>query len=285
MECLSRLRSSFQETLDELTFREYLLTAQAKSSLSGRNDRKEIPMKKGSLPGLQRFGRRLFLSSFLLIPVLYSVGQTDARRPAPYVPPVASQTRLGSIPLDRATPVPNHLAGAKAVLRLPDGQLYIDADMDIDADGSPRARRIDPCCGQLQTSLSYAGVTGQDRFVNSEEVPYIVLPGGFFAEFGIKLGDVAAVIFKDKVVYALFADTGPRTKAGEGSIKLAQMLGHDPFITRRNGRRVVGRSIPRDVLYIVFPGSRNPDITPRNVVERTREKAKELFAALGGVPE
>lgn len=242
-------------------------------------------MKSGRLTTLHRFGRALCLGSILLISVLYSVDRTDARRSAPYVPPAASLVRLGTIPLDRAAPVPNHLAGAKAVLKLPGGQLYIDADMDIDADGSPRARRIDPCCGQLQTSLTYAGVTGQARFVNSEEVPYIVLPGGFFAEFGIKLGDVAAVIFKDKVVFAIFADTGPRTKAGEGSIKLAQLLGHDPFITRRNGTRIIARSIPRDVLYIVFPGSRNSDIKPGNVVERTREKAKELFTALGGNPE
>lgn len=242
-------------------------------------------MKSRRLPALRRFGRAACFSSALLISILYSVGRTDAQRSAPYVPPAASQARLGSIPLDRATPVPNHLAGAKAVLKLPDGQLYIDADMDIDADGSPRARRIDPCCGQLQTSLTYAGIKGQARFVNSEEVPYMVLPGGFFAQFGIKPGDVAAVIFKDKVVYALFADVGPRTKAGEGSIKLAQMLGHNPFITRRNGTRVIGRSIPRDVLYIVFPGSGNSGITPQNVVEKTRERAKELFTALGGVPE
>lgn len=201
-----------------------------------------------------------------------------------YTPPAESRQRLGSIPIERATPIASRFIGGKKLLKLPGGQLYIDADMDIDADGSPRAREIDPCagCGQLQTSLTYRGVSGQARFVNSEEVPYVVLPRGFFRSFGIELGDVAAVIHKGKIEYAVFADVGPGNKIGEGSIKLAQSLGHDPFITRRDGSRIIGRSIPREVLYIVFPGSRNSEITPQNVVEKTREKAKGLFAALGG---
>lgn len=81
-------------------------------------------MKPGRLTILQRFGRALCLGAVLLVLVLYSVGRTDARRSAPYVPPAASLARLGSIPLERATPVPNHLAGARAILRLPDGQLF-----------------------------------------------------------------------------------------------------------------------------------------------------------------
>jgi hypothetical protein len=159
--------------------------------------------------------------------------------------------------------------------------------MDIDADGSPNAKTIDPGNGQLETSLTYLHTPGQAKFVDAETVPYLVLPGNsdpakrFFTQMGIQLGDVAAVVFRDKVEYAIFADVGPATKIGEGSIKLAQSLGHDPFIVR-NGKRIVGRSIPKDVIYVIFPGSRDSSITPASVLEKTRSKGKELFRKLGG---
>lgn len=242
-------------------------------------------MKREASQILQKGWISVRICLVLTILTLSAAGTHTYQRPDGYAPPADSTVRLGSIDTDRATAISNSLAGAKKILRLPGGQLYVDADMDIDADGSPRARQIDPCCGQLQTSLTYSGATGQARFVNSEDVPYLVLPGRFFQQFGIQLGDVAAVIFKDKVEYAVFADTGPRNKIGEGSIKLAQSLGHDPFVTRRNGTRVIGRSIPKDVIYIVFPGSKNTGITPQNIVERTREKARALFTGIGGSDE
>ncbi|MGB8507350.1 MAG: glycoside hydrolase family 75 protein, partial [Pyrinomonadaceae bacterium] len=182
-------------------------------------------------------------------------------------------------------------AGGKKIFKLPGGEIYIDADMDIDADGSPRARAIDPCagCGQPSTSLSYLGISGQARFVNAEEVPYIALPGSnrhlrdrFYVQMGLQLGDIAAVINGDKIEFALFADVGPPDKIGEGSIFLSQSLGHDPFITRRNGTRIIGSSIDRDVIYIVFPHSKPSGLAPRNVVETVRERGRELFASIGG---
>lgn len=225
---------------------------------------------------------------------LLGSGSEASVKPAPQGddPPALSRPLLGTIPLDRAAPVNVNLIGGQKILRLPGGQLYIRAKMDIDADGSPRARVIDPCagCGNPQTSLTYPGFRGQEQFVNAENIPYIVLPGGFFQRFGIGLGDVAAVIFRDRIEYAIFADIGPRNKIGEGSITLSQSLGHDPFITRRNGTRIVGSNIPRDVIYIVFPGSRasafpnNQGLTPTDVVARTREKGRELFTGLGGHP-
>jgi hypothetical protein len=205
-----------------------------------------------------------------------------------YVPPALSRPLLGTIPLDRATTVNERFLGGKKILKLPGGALYVDADMDIDADGSPRARALDPCCGQKNTAFSFPGQRGQAMFVNAEVVPYIVLPGNnrrardrFFRRMGFEVGDIAAVIFRDKVEFALFADVGPVDKIGEGSIALAQALGHDPFITRR-GRRIVGRSIPRDVIYIVFPRSRIEGLTPQNVVGKVQEKGRQLFEALGG---
>ena len=116
--------------------------------------------------------------------------------------------------------------------------------MAIDADGSPRARQIDPT-GQTQTSLRYP----DGRSVNAETVPYFVLPGGQYKHLGIKLGDIAAVRYNGKVAFAVFADVGPRHKLGEGSIALAQELGI-PASPRTGGVR-------SGVEYLVFPGSGN----------------------------
>jgi hypothetical protein len=68
------------------------------------------------------------------------------------------------------------------------------------------------------------------RYIDAENVPFIVLPKGGFGKVGI--GDVAIVRHKDKVVYAIVGDAGPATKLGEGSIGLnARLLGKfgEPF--------------------------------------------------------
>jgi hypothetical protein len=64
-----------------------------------------------------------------------------------------------------------------------------------------------------------------NRYVNSETIPYIALPPGFSEDF--KLGDIALVVNKknNKKSFAIFADTGPKDKIGEGSIYLAEKLG------------------------------------------------------------
>ncbi|MCC7531803.1 MAG: glycoside hydrolase family 75 protein [Candidatus Melainabacteria bacterium] len=131
--------------------------------------------------------------------------------------------------------------------------VYFKAGMTIDADGSPRARQIDPT-GQTQTSLRYP----DGRSVNAETVPYFVLPGGKYKHLGISLGDIAAVRYNGKVAFAVFADVGPRHKLGEGSIALAQELGI-PASPRTGGVR-------SGVEYLVFPGSgdRTPGDPRRN---------------------
>ncbi|MEG4023821.1 glycoside hydrolase family 75 protein [Microcoleus sp. S13C4] len=191
-----------------------------------------------------------------------------------YSPPTASVSRLGSIPslLSSATQVTQTFLGGKVIFRLPSGQLYIDGDMDIDADGSPRARELDPCCGQTETSLRYS----DRQSVNAENIPYFVLPGGFFQSRGIRLGDIAAVIYKSRIEYAVLADIGPTNKIGEGSITLSRSLGNEPLV---NG--IVQSGIDEDVIYIIFPGS--GDGTPQTV-DLIRAKGQALFAALGGKP-
>lgn len=190
-----------------------------------------------------------------------------------YQPPPASVGRLGGIVelLSRSTKVEHHFnKGGKAIFKLPDGQLYYDSLLDLDSDGSRFATQ--DATGQSDTTLHQP----DGKPVDADAVPFFVLPGGDFAgEFGIRLGDVAAVIFKDKVEFAVFADRGPRKKLGEGSIALHRSLGHE---TIRHGK-FHDEAVDRDVLTIVFPGS--GDGTPQTP-DRIREIGSRLFTDLGG---
>jgi hypothetical protein len=208
-----------------------------------------------------------------------------------YAPPAASRSRLGTISLANATPIPltyaapdgktQPLQGGKIGYKLPGGAIYLDTDLDTDADGSPRATQID-VYGQLETALNYAGIEGQRKNVNAETVPYVVLPGGFYAQYGIGKGDVGVLIHGDKLVYVLFADVGPKTKIGEASIKAVELLGHNPWDAAY--QKIVS-GIDKDVITIIFPGSANEGIGPDNVVGLAEAKAKALFRALGGKVE
>jgi len=164
--------------------------------------------------------------------------------------------------------------------------VFFVAGMTIDADGSPRAYHpdntglddlqnargdggwagivlqdgepvvqgpSDPAPGYYvsQTSLEdwTKRATDPNRYVDSEKIPFIVLPGDVARMAGTRVGDFAVVrnLRNGRYSAAIFADMGP--ELGEGSIALARALGINPD-ARRGGTY-------RGVLYIVFPHSGN----------------------------
>jgi len=189
-----------------------------------------------------------------------------------YNPPPASLVRLGGIvdALKSATKITHAFKkGGKAIFKFEGGPLYFDSLLDLDSDGSRFASQ--DATGQSETSLHHP----DGKPVDSNAVPFFVLPGGFEKQFGIQLGDVAAVVFKGKVEFAVFADRGPRNKLGEGSIALHRSLGHETI----RGGRLHDEAIDADVITIVFPGS--GDRTPQTP-EKIQSLGKVLFMALGG---
>lgn len=200
-----------------------------------------------------------------------------------YRPPTDALERLGKINqlLPYGLPVDRQFTGLNQLLRLPDGTLFIDADLDTDADGSPRALDIDPGSGQLETSFNFDNEVGQRQYVDAENVPYIVLPVSFYKDMGIQVGDVAAVVWQGRVVYAIFADSGPKDLIGEGSVALSEALGFDPW-RMRDGRLQIVNGIEGHVLMFVFPHSAPTDLTPENINQKTIAQARPLFEALGG---
>lgn len=152
--------------------------------------------------------------------------------------------------------------------------------MNINADGSPRAygpnglgldylanagspgnwwgiatnnvgvpyvqEKDDPAPGHYvsTTAMTNPGYSASDprRYVNSETVPFIVLPSNFPVK--VPLGTKARVTFRGKSVDGIYADIGPRFQLGEASIAMANKLGinSDP---KRGGTK-------EEMLYEVF---------------------------------
>lgn len=187
-----------------------------------------------------------------------------------YMPPASATGILGKVVslLNQATRIGVPLVGAKTLLKLPGGQIYFDSKLDLDDDGSSYAKQ-DPD-GQAQTSLSDAKGNG----VDANAVPYFVLPvHGFYRTMGVKLGDIAAVIYNGKLAFAIFADAGPHNKIGEGSIELHRLLGHETIV---NGKlHDVG--IDNGVVTIVFPGSGNGKLLSN---DKINEIGQTLFNQL-----
>ena len=222
------------------------------------------------------------LALFTLAAIIFSLNCTSnaelssAVSGAPlngYRPPEASLGRLGSIAekIESATRIHQTFRkGGKNIFRLRGGELYFDSSLELDTDGSRYASQ-DPT-GQRDTALHQP----DGRPVDANAVPYFVLPArGFYQRFGIRLGDIAAIIYRGRIEFAVFADTGPRLQLGEGSIALHRSLGHETII---HGR-LLDEGIDQNVITIVFPGSGNG--TPQTPDE-IRRIGREFFTRLGG---
>jgi Fungal chitosanase of glycosyl hydrolase group 75 len=125
----------------------------------------------------------------------------------------------------------------------------------VDKNKQPIVQKIyEPCPGMYVSGTSLCNPafkeTSQYRYINSEEIPFFVLPGGGHTN-GASLGDVGLVYRKktEDNCYAIYADTGPSSKIGEGSMRLASALklNNDP---KKGG---APESESRGFAYLVFP--------------------------------
>jgi hypothetical protein len=179
--------------------------------------------------------------------------------------------------IEKAKPVKQRFAGVTFAATLEAGQLVFQSELQLDTDGWPKAKDEGDPDAQLTTSLQYL----DKSFVNANEVPYFVLPGGWYAQFGIKVGDLAAVVYKGKLAYAVFADVGPKTKLGEGSLELLRQLGEERL--RPNGR-VINSGTSGGVTTIVFPRSAAaPYQNQATLLKFIQTRGPILFMQIGGL--
>lgn len=187
----------------------------------------------------------------------------------------------------------NDPSRCKALLAFPDGTIFWSSKMAIDGDGPAAGpgrlcgSQLDPEDGQNDTSFHFSGT---DQGLSSEAVPFIVLPEGTFrTNTGLELGDVALVIYQDKIAAAICGDIGPSRKIGEGSIRLHEALhppAPDPCSERQadgSCKRILNDSIDEDVLFFVFPNSGfGQELTAANIETLVNERAFALYNKLRG---
>jgi hypothetical protein len=187
----------------------------------------------------------------------------------------------------------NDPSQCKALLAFPDGTIFWSSKMAIDADGPAAGpgrlsgSQLDPDTGQNDTSFHFSDT---DEGLPSEAVPYIVLPGTTFrTNTGLAIGDVALVIFKDKIAAAICGDIGPSKKIGEGSIRLHEALhppAPDPCSLRQpdgSCERILNDSIDEDVLFFVFPNSSlGEELTVSTLETLVNERAFALYNKFRG---
>lgn len=96
----------------------------------------------------------------------------------------------------------------------------------VDCDGSGGNPLGDPCF-QPDTALHLpARPDATGKPLHAESVPYVVVPPIIVkGTIGIVLGSLCEVSYRGRTVHAVVGDTGPTRKVGEGSPRLAELLG------------------------------------------------------------
>ncbi|MER7840953.1 glycoside hydrolase family 75 protein [Streptomyces sp. NPDC096040] len=110
------------------------------------------------------------------------------------------------------------------------GAVFWKADMDIDCDGQRTTNCNENRDPWYQDDTAFHQSDGKP--LKAESLPYVVVPSSSsiwnYSSAGIKGGGVVAVIYNNKVEYAVVGDTGPTKIIGEASYATAKALGIDP---------------------------------------------------------
>ena len=145
------------------------------------------------------------------------------------------------------------------------------ADMDIDCDGVRTSKCNEDTDPWYQDQTSFETSKGKPFQADSTHYFVIPLPSSRFnySSSGIKPGSVAAVIYNNKVVYAVFADEGPNNIIGEASYATAKALGIDP--DPENG------GVDSGVTFIVFPGKVPSPVESNSAIDSKGIEAANAF--------
>ncbi|GAA5012439.1 glycoside hydrolase family 75 protein [Streptomyces siamensis] len=110
------------------------------------------------------------------------------------------------------------------------GAVFWKADMDIDCDGQVTTKCNGDTDPWFQDDTAFHQSDGKP--LRADSLPYVVVPSSSsiwkYTSAGIKGGGVVAVIYNNKVEYAVVGDTGPTQIIGEASYATAKALGIDP---------------------------------------------------------
>ncbi|GHE05554.1 glycoside hydrolase family 75 protein [Streptomyces alanosinicus] len=153
------------------------------------------------------------------------------------------------------------------------GAVFWKADMDIDCDGQTTTNCNHSRDPWYQNDTAFHQSDGKP--LRAESLPYIVVPSSSsiwnYSSAGIKGGGVVAVIYNNKVEYAVVGDTGPTKIIGEASYATAKALGIDP--DPKTGGADSG------VTYILFKNSRVSPIESHSAAVSLGDQLAKKFLA------
>lgn len=124
--------------------------------------------------------------------------------------------------------------------------------------------------------------TGARRYPLAEQDPFVVLPNGWFSgksAWKPRPGNLAAVIYKNKIYPAILGDSGPENKVGEASIRLAKELN-----SKASGQYRAVSDLT--VSYLVFPGTSSSSMSPDKEgghLKLWRAEVLKLLESVGGI--
>ncbi|MFI8230576.1 glycoside hydrolase family 75 protein [Streptomyces sp. NPDC085900] len=151
------------------------------------------------------------------------------------------------------------------------GAVFWKADMDIDCDGQRTSKCSESTDPWYQDDTAFHQSDG--RPLRADSLPYVVVPSSSsiwnYADAGIKGGGVVAVIYDNKVEYAVVGDTGPTKIIGEASYATAKALGIDP--NPETGGADSG------VTYILFKNSKVSPIESHSAAVTLGDKLAKQF--------
>lgn len=151
------------------------------------------------------------------------------------------------------------------------GAVFWKADMDIDCDGRRTSLCNEDTDPWYQDDTAFHQSDGKP--LRADSLPYVVVPSSSslwnYGSAGIKGGGVVAVIYQNKVEYAVVGDTGPTRIIGEASYATAKALGIDP--DPENGGTDSG------VTYILFKNSQVSPIESHSAAVDLGDRLAQTF--------
>jgi hypothetical protein len=146
----------------------------------------------------------------------------------------------------------------------------------------------DPLPGQAYvttTSLTIPGTPDQSQrhYVNAREIPFLVISNAYARRFGLREGDVLAVYRprNGALAYAVYGDC---CTLGEGSLRLHQDLGNDPYMVKPGGTIRAKREIEDPIWFAALTGTHtSPSISSLAWRNEIRDKGTASFNRMGGL--
>ncbi|MCI0752149.1 response regulator [Teichococcus vastitatis] len=215
--------------------------------------------------------RRLLLSAVGTMAALHRPASAAARQETL---PAETLTLLNGIQF--GTPISRSFANAsEPPARTLGGNLFFRSRLELASESASNSRDIP---SSRAARLHYAD--GSE--IDGREIPYIALPGppDWLFDFGIQLGDFAAVIVRDTLAFAVFGAFSEVNRLGRCSTELFRLLRQrDPDADR-------GRYLPREIACLVFPrsGSHLNLKDAATLKEAIATKGLHFFALAGGQP-